>query len=161
MQNGNDNHRSDNDQTESQGMDPTQEGEDTEGSREDESNKEGGEESNVLEWIVATIGALIVGVTFIYISVKIISGVGAPPDLQISLREVQDRGGELLIPVEVENKGGSVATDVTIEVCAGEQECAQLNFDYVPHESLRKGNVGFSKPLSSPLQTRVVSYREP
>ena len=116
---------------------------------------------NALEWIVGIVGALIVLGTIGFITLEIIRGVGGPPNVQVSLGTPVDKGNEMMVPIEVKNEGGSVAADAVIEVCAGLDECAQITFNYVPHESSRKGMVGFAKPLTGPLTTRVVSYRTP
>lgn len=117
--------------------------------------------NNALEWVVALLGGLIVVGTLGYLTYKVFGEAGDPPALQISLEDQKEHGDQVLIPVTVENVGGRVATDAIVEVCAGPNACAQLTFNYVPHASKRKGMVGFSKPLSGSLTTRVVSYREP
>lgn len=123
--------------------------------------QDGEQKSNLLEWAVGILGALIVLGTIGFLVFKIATGVGDPPNLKVTLGTPEDKGAEMIVPVEVENIGGSVAADAVIEACAGPGTCAQLTFNYIPHESVRKGNVGFSKPLAGPPTTRVVSYREP
>ena len=144
---------------------------DTQQDRSDETSHQPEEEQkgkgkNALEWAVVLLGAAIVLFTFGYLTYKIISGADAPPDLRIALGSPETRSGPVpgqelvFVPVEVTNEGGTVAQEATIEVCAGETECARLDFPFVPHESVRKGQVGFNAPLAGPLRARVVSYRE-
>lgn len=119
------------------------------------------QQSNALEWSVAILGGIIVLGTIGYLIYKLFSGAADPPDLQVTLGDAKDQGQEMLVPVTVKNNGGSVAIDTVVEICSATEECAQLTFEYVPHASVREGFVGFSKPMSEPLSTRVVSYREP
>ncbi len=144
---------------------------DTQKDRDDEASRETNEEQegkgkNALEWTVVLLGAAIVLFTFGYLTYKVFGAADAPPDLRITLGTPETRSGPVagqdlvFVPVEVTNEGGSVAQEATIEVCAGEVECARLNFPFVPHESVQKGQVGFSAPLAGALRARVVSYRE-
>ena len=119
-----------------------------------------GEGKNAVEWGMVILGGAIVLFTFGYLIVKIIGGADQPPDLRITLGTPETQGDLVLVPVEVKNEGGSVAQKATIEVCAGEAECAQLDFPFVPHKAVRKGQLGFSAPLAGPLRSRVMSYRE-
>ncbi len=132
-------------------------GESTDSDSGNGNGEEGGK--NALEWSVVVLGAAIVLFVFGYLTVKIFSGADAPPDLRVTLGPPETRGALVLVPVEVRNEGGLVAQEATLEVCAG-AECAQLDFPFVPHGSVRSGQVGFSAPLAGPLRSRVVSYRE-
>ena len=118
------------------------------------------EGKNALEWTVVVIGAIIVLFTFGYLTYKIFGGADDPPDLRITLGTPETRGDQVLVPIEVTNEGGLVAQKATIEVCAGATECAQLDFPFVPHQSVLTGQVGFNAPLAGQLQSRVLSYRE-
>jgi len=122
-------------------------------------------QKNVLEWSVMLLGAAIVLFTFGYLTYKLIGGADAPPDLRIALGEPEtsmnpdSTRAQVLVPVELTNRGGLVAQKATVEVCAG-RECAQLDFPFVPHGAVRKGQLGFNAPLAGPLRARIVSYRE-
>ena len=118
------------------------------------------EGKNVVEWGMVLLGGAIVLFTFGYLIFKIIGGADKPPDLRVTLGAPETQGDLVLVPVEVTNEGGSVAQKATIEVCAGDAECAQLDFPFVPHQAVRKGQLGFSAPLAGPLRSRVMSYRE-
>lgn len=121
---------------------------------------DGSGSKNALEWTVVLLGTAIVLFTFGYLTYKLFAGADDPPDLRVTLGTPDTRGDLVLVPVEVTNKGGLVAQKATIEVCAGDAECAQLDFPFVPHESVQKGQVGFDAPLGGPLRARVMSYRE-
>lgn len=154
-------------ETASEAQDASEEEAQDEASSESDGEAQGGgsqdgkEKSNVLEWIVGLIGALIVGGTLTFLVYEIAAGVGEPPDIRVTLGAPERRNEETIIPVEIENVGGSVAAAVIVEICAPEQGCAQITFDFVPHQSKRHGNVGFRLPPAGPLTRRVVSYREP
>ncbi len=140
---------------------PSQDGhadEDDAPSADDRADGSGGK--NALEWSVVLLGAAIVLFTFGYLTYQIFAGADDPPDLRITLGAPETRGDLVLVPVEVTNKGGLVAQKATVEVCAGTAECAQLDFPFVPHESVQHGQVGFNAPLAGPLRSRVLSYRE-
>lgn len=130
----------------------------------DDQNSDDGqqeEKGNWLEKVVAAAGALIVLFTLGFLIFKIASGAGDPPKLVVRLGDPIDEGNQFVVPVEVENTGGSVAAGVEVEVCAAPMDCAYVEFDFLPHESKRRGKVGFNKPLSGTLTPRIVGYREP
>ncbi len=114
---------------------------------------------NALEWGVVAVGAAIVLFVFGYLTYQVFTDADAPPDLQVTLGAPETRDDLVLVPVTLRNTGGLVAQEATVEVCAGD-ECAQLDFPFVPHASERRGTLGFRAPLAGALRSRVVSYRE-
>ena len=124
-----------------------------------DAGQDASEGKNAVEWGMVLLGGAIVLFTFGYLIFKIVGGADAPPDLRIALGTPETRGDLVLVPVEVKNEGGSVAQKATIEVCAG-SACAQLDFPFVPHQAVRRGQIGFRAPLAGPLRSRVMSYRE-
>ena len=119
------------------------------------------QDHNALEWAVSAMGALITVGAIVYLIVQIITGAGDPPVLRITLGTPSNQAQSVLVPVTVSNEGGSVASDVVVEVCTGTAPCSQLTFRYVPHEAERSGRVGFEAPIDAPLDARIVSYRLP
>lgn len=116
---------------------------------------------NWLEWLVTSVGAVIVlGVAGILIA-EILSGASDPPALVVSLGTPELRGEQMMVPVDVRNEGGRVAMDAVVEVCADPDDCAELLFAYVPHGSVRSGLVGFTSRPDGSFTYRVVSFRDP
>lgn len=91
------------------------------------------------------------------------AGPSGPPDIRVRVA-AEARGA--LVPVEVENRGGTVAEAVRVEVCApegsaGSGTCAEVDLDYVPVGATRRAVVGFREAPAGPLSARVVSYLTP
>lgn len=120
-----------------------------------------GKDKNALEWVVTGLGAAIVLFVLGYLSYQFLAGPTTPADLVIEVGAPEVQGTTAEIPVTVRNRGSRVAEAAVVEVCAGPESCAQLTFDYVPFESELTGTVGLEAPLTAPLTTRVVSYRDP
>ncbi|MDX1420798.1 MAG: hypothetical protein R3181_12580 [Rubricoccaceae bacterium] len=119
------------------------------------------EEKNWLEWVVTVGGAAIVLFVVGYFVYELIGGASGPADLRVSLGEPKTTATSIEVPVEIVNRGARVAEAAVVEVCAGEEQCAQITFDYVPYRSKVTGSVGFEPPLQGAFSTRVVSYRDP
>lgn len=133
------------------------------GSGDSGSDQNGSEskDKNALEWVVTGLGAAIVLFVLGYLSYQFLAGSNTPADLVIALGAPEVQGTTAEVPVTVRNRGSRVAEAAVVEVCAGPESCAQLTFDYVPFESELTGTVGLEAPLTAPLTTRVVSYRDP
>lgn len=119
------------------------------------------EKLNALEKAVAALGALVLVAVLALLVRDLAQGADAPPDLRVALGAPETRGGALHVPVTVENVGGQTAEEVTVEVCAGPETCADLTFPFLPRGSSRQGRVGFRAPLEGPLEAHVSSYRMP
>ena len=126
-----------------------------------ESGADESQKKNALEWAVFAVGVAITLGVMGYLVYEVVTETNAPPDLQIALTEQRDRGPLLEVDVEVENSGDVVAEGAVIEVCGGPDACAELAIPYVPAGSRRSGTVSLNKPLSGPLETRAVSFRQP
>lgn len=136
-------------------------------STDDTSGASGTDESrgtNWLEWTAFALGVLITVSVIGYLGVQIVTGSDEPAALRVTLQAPEEPSAEIsgatvLIPIEVENKGGRVAEEAVIEVCAGSESCGTVSFAYIPKGSKRTGKIGLSAPLAGPLKPRVVSYR--
>lgn len=152
------------DQNPSNADDSQNGGSQDDGGSNDSNGEQSGSESkdkNALEWVVTGLGAAIVLFVLGYLSYQFLAGSNTPADLVIELGTPEVQGTTAEIPVTVRNRGSRVAEAAVVEVCAGPESCAQLTFDYVPFESELTGTVGLEAPLTAPLTTRVVSYRDP
>jgi len=88
-----------------------------------------------------------------------VAGPSGPPRLTVRVG-ASDAGG--LVPVALENTGGSVAEAVRVEVCAaGGDPCAEVEVPYVPVGAERRATVGFGEAPAGPLEGRIVSFLEP
>lgn len=116
---------------------------------------------NALEWAMTALGAAITLFVLGFLTYHLLNGGGKPADLAVTLGQPQRRGSTVEVPVEVKNRGGRVVEATVVEVCAGPEACAQVTFPYLPFESTVSGVVGLEAPLTAPLTTRVVSYRNP
>lgn len=131
-------------------------------STDDGSTDDGGTpDKNWLEWAVSLAGAAIVLGVIGFLVYQLAWGSDEPAKLEVELGTPTVADGTARVPVTVRNTGDRVASHAVIEVCAGPDACAQLMFDYVPFASKQTGSVGLDAPLAGPLQTRVVSYRNP
>ena len=125
----------------------------------DDTDPDGGQRRNALEWAVSAAGLVIVLGVVGFLAYHAIAGSDEPAELVVTLEAPRPQRGTVLVPLTVENRGDRVAEAALIEVCAGPASCAEITFRYVPQGSTRTGMVGLAEPLAAPLETRVVSYR--
>ena len=114
-----------------------------------------------LEWSVTGVGVLIVAFVVGFFVYEWITSESGPADLTVSLGTPTVQGDGIEVPVDVKNVGHTVAQVAVVEVCAGDDSCAQITFDYVPHGSKVSGQVGLDAPLGDSLTSRVVSFVDP
>ncbi|MEP0547397.1 MAG: hypothetical protein ABJF88_10735 [Rhodothermales bacterium] len=117
--------------------------------------------ANVLEKIVAGLGALLLLAVVALLVLDLASHAGEPADLRVALGAPVSRSGQVFVPVRVRNVGGHTAEEAVIEVCASSSNCATVSFSYVPRGSAREGVVGLRAPLEAAPTARVTSYRTP
>lgn len=98
---------------------------------------------------VVAILAIAGGLVFYSLSLR-----GEPPDLAVT---VQPAGPEALT-VTVENKGGTTAEEVVVEVLRGD-DVHEVEFRAVPKGDTEDATV--SMPGRGPATARVRSYKEP
>lgn len=119
-------------------------------------------ESNPRSWLenaVFAVGLVVVLALVAALVFEAVSGPSGPPVLRVRV----GAGGDVrLVPVVVENSGGSVAEAVRVEVCAaGGDPCAEVEVPYVPVGAERRATVGFREAPATPFEARVVSFLEP
>jgi uncharacterized protein (TIGR02588 family) len=83
-----------------------------------------------------------------------------PPDITIETLGIATGSGGHTVTLQVTNRGGQTASEVTIEGKAG-SETSETVFDFVPGGSQRQGAMVFSADPRSAIRWRVVGYREP
>lgn len=121
----------------------------------------GGERKNWLEWTLLSIGVAVMLVVVGYLLYEITSSTDDDPELILRTGAPVEQNGIWYLPIELENRGGSVAADATVEVCTPAGECADLTFQFVPRKSTRTGRLGFSREPGDSIISRVRSYRHP
>lgn len=95
------------------------------------------------------------------------TGPSGPADVRVRVLDSR----EARVSVEVENRGGTVAEAVRVEVCEVttidaegievDGACAEVEVPYVPAGSVRRATVGFEASPRHALGARVVSFLEP
>lgn len=120
-----------------------------------------------LHWIAAGVGAAVFfGVIAVLLGYGLSEG-DEPPVIVISTGPAVRVPQGFAVPVEVENAGGSTATEIELEGRAGQGagdggEVARARLDYLPPGSTRKATLLFSQdPTTSGLRVRTLGYRSP
>jgi uncharacterized protein (TIGR02588 family) len=124
-------------------------------------------QKNSLEWVVFSIGLVLVGAVLGYLVYVGLTRGDDPPMIDVQLGTAEVQLGRFVVPVTVENHGDQVAENVTIEVeltlPSGEQETGSIDFDFIPREATRNGWVTFlSDPATaSEVAIHVPGYKQP
>lgn len=121
----------------------------------------------ILEWVCAATGGLLAAATMAVIAFQIPgSDDRASPDLGVKVAGVAPSTAGHLVRIEVSNAGTRTAASVEIEGRLEEGgrtvETSRVTFDYVPHGSITRGGLWFSRdPAGYALTLRAVGYQEP
>lgn len=120
---------------------------------------------NALEWAVFGISTILVGAIVVILAVDALRWKDGPARLEIVKKEAKVEDGQLRVPVEVTNRGETVAANVTVEVVdtsSVQGRTATVNFDFVPRGATREGRVIFP-PDQDPakLEARISGYEVP
>ena len=116
---------------------------------------------NPLEWTVFGISLLLVLGVVVVLGMEALRWQKTPARLKVELGEPEKRSGEWCVPVKVTNEGEGLASNVEIEVSAGEEQ-AGLTMDFVPRGTERLGKVCFPESVDpKTLEGRVLGYEEP
>jgi uncharacterized protein (TIGR02588 family) len=112
----------------------------------------------LLEWIAASIGAVMAIGTISYLVWDGLGSADTPADLTVRVEEVA--------PVQEGFRGGRTAAEAKLDVRSraedGSEEHGEITFDYVPGHSTRHGAVLFRRqPRAESLDLRVLGYRDP
>jgi uncharacterized protein (TIGR02588 family) len=130
------------------------------------SNEAGRTEIPALEWLLGSIGALMVAGAIGFLAWSGMVQGDTPPDIRVEVEQVLQQRNGWLVMVRAFNEGGSAAAEVTVggELTAsdGTVETAELRLDFLPSRSDRRGGLFFTRdPKSQALKVRVLGYAEP
>lgn len=120
-------------------------------------------EKNPLEWAVFAASVALIGAmigTLIQFERR---RPDTPPELFVRTTAARPSGDGFAVGVLVENRGGETAENAVIEVemtgGGATPERSQLHLAFVPHGSVRSGDVIFSRdPAAGTLRARVLGY---
>ena len=116
---------------------------------------------NPLEWSVFGVSLLLVLAVTGVLGMEALRWQGTPARLKVELGQAERRGGEWCVPVKVSNEGEGLASNVEIEVSAGDEK-AGLTLDFVPRGTVREGKVCFPEEVDpGAMKGRVLGYEEP
>lgn len=106
-------------------------------------------EKNWLEWCVFTVSSLLVLAVVGYLVQATFSGSPRrPPAIEVQLGPSRRSGNHFAVPVTVYNHGGQTAQAVVVQVLLtrrdGQQEQAELEIQFLPPQSFRRGAVTFA-----------------
>jgi uncharacterized protein (TIGR02588 family) len=119
-----------------------------------------------LEWLLGSIGALMVAGAIGFLAWSGAVNGDSLPDIRVEVVRVIEQRNGWLVQVSAFNEGGSAASEVTVggEFTAsdGTVESAELRLDYLPSGSGRQGGLFFSRdPRAGGLKVRALGYAEP
>ena len=120
----------------------------------------------ILEWIVATIGFVLVAGVISFLLYEAIGGNRLPPDVKLSVDSVVETRNGYLATITAVNEGGITAEGVDIEgeLKRGPEtiERSRTTIDYLPPRSEKKAGLFFTHdPRQLDLQVRSFGYEEP
>lgn len=125
------------------------------------------EKKNFLEWAVFAIGLLLVLSALGYLSYKTFTNKTTPPEIEVKFWEDPSEAAPYRYAVEVNNKGGETAEEVTVELVQKKDnapiETSALKLAFVPKDSKREGWLNFhhDPKKADTLYVRVVSFSKP
>ncbi|GEO40872.1 uncharacterized protein (TIGR02588 family) [Skermanella aerolata] len=130
------------------------------------SNDAGRAEIPALEWLLGSVGALMVAGAIGFLAWTGAVNGDSPPDIKVEVVRVVEQRNGWLVQVSAFNEGGSAASEVTVggEFTApdGTVESAEFLLDYLPSRSDRQGGLLFSHdPRAGGLKVRALGYAEP
>jgi uncharacterized protein (TIGR02588 family) len=120
----------------------------------------------IWEWIVATIGLVLVAGVIGFLLYEAFSGNRLPPDVKFSVDSVVQTRNGYLAKITAVNEGGITAEGVDIEgeLKRGTEtiERSQTTIDYLPPRSNKKAGLFFTRdPRQFELHVRPLGYEEP
>ena len=120
----------------------------------------------IWEWIVATIGFVLVASVISFLLYEAIGGNRLPPDVKLSVESVVQTRNGYLAKITAVNEGGITAEGVDIEgeLKRGTEtiERSQTTIDYLPPGSAKKAGLFFIRdPRHFELQVRPLGYEDP
>jgi uncharacterized protein (TIGR02588 family) len=129
-------------------------------------DKAGRAEIPALEWLLGSIGALLVAGAIGFLAWSGLVQGDSPPDIRVEVVRVLEQRNGWLVIVRAFNEGGSAAAEVTIggefDGPDGKVESAELRLDFLPSRSDRQGGLFFrGDPRARDLRVRALGYAEP
>lgn len=120
----------------------------------------------VLEWLAAAIGLMLVSASIGFLLYSAIVKENTPPDLNITAETVTKTEKGYLVKISLENKGGTNASQVTVEgkLKKGDEdmETSSMTFAYAPSHSKKEGGLIFAKnPQEFQMELRALGYENP
>lgn len=118
-----------------------------------------------IEWVAGAISAALVLAVLGYLCFRSLSGDGRPPDFVARVVSVEPAGDLFHVTVSVANTGDETAAGVIVEAAldgeAGDER-GEIEFDYVPAGSTRRGSFVFRHdPARGGLRLSVLGYTNP
>lgn len=120
----------------------------------------------LVEWIIGSVGLLIVALVVGVLIYEAVAGDKSPPDVKLTVQAIAPLRNGYLVKVRAENEGGEPAARVAINVELVNQtqvvEAAETQFEYLPAHSTREAGVFFSHdPRQGELRLQALGYEEP
>ena len=123
--------------------------------------------NSMLEWITATLGALIMfGLIFVIGREALTRAPDGPAALVVEVESIAVVPGGFAVEIAAQNHGDDTAAAVQIEgtlVQGGtEVERSEAVIDYVPGQARRRAGLLFTRnPADYRLEVRATGYQEP
>ena len=132
----------------------------------DRSRRTKSDSRHVVEWVVGTLGALIVCGSIVFLGYKAAVQEKSPPDITFHTLAIHRVAGGYLVELRVRNNGNATAAKLKIRglLMNGQRivETSEANFDFVPSQSERRGGLFFSNnPQEYELKIRTEGYERP
>lgn len=124
-------------------------------------------QKNWVEWVVFTIGLLLVVSTLSYLAYDAATITDAPPSIEVRAGQPLERPHNFIIPVSLTNHGDQTAEGVLVEVVlengGQEKERGEFTVAFLPRRATREGWVAFQTDPRTVEQTkaRVLGYEKP
>jgi uncharacterized protein (TIGR02588 family) len=119
-----------------------------------------------LEWAFGFVGFALVAATIVFLAYEALTGGNAPPDIAVRADRIvaQDQG--YLVEISATNRGDRTAAAVQVQAelknGAETVESSEVQFQYLPARSERKGGVYFTHdPRRLKLVIRARGYERP
>lgn len=121
----------------------------------------------LVEWIVATLGALLVLGAIGFLIYHAVGRDESPPDVRLVAAEIREQRNGYVVRFRALNEGGSAAANLTIagELSAADGaavEWSTTRIDYLPARSEHEGGLFFTRdPRLFTLRLRPEGYQDP
>lgn len=117
------------------------------------------------EKVLGLFGFILLCTGFIYLGWVAIHERQLPPDIQVTIKEINELDKGYLVQVEVINSGAQSVGSLQIQAKlrhGSESEISTAEVDYVPSNSRNSAGLFFTKdPRSGELTLRALGYQKP